>query len=237
MSTHRTASRVASRTAAQAAAYAVSRATARMMSRAVAYTVSRTAVHTVSRMLSCTAARTLKGLLACLLAVVSLAAGCGIGPTGVIDGGEPAVGFQPSTRLYFVSGARLRAVSRPLPWPPLKETLELLVKGPSSAEQRRGLRTELDPDGDTPAKVTSDAAKVHISLTVPDPSPVPAPAERAPPRQLARDLWLGQLTCTAASALAARSNIDPDAVTVVIQRGKAERFGSFRCSEFPRAPE
>ncbi|WP_440069710.1 hypothetical protein [Streptosporangium sp. OZ121] len=178
--------------------------------------------------------------VACLLAVASLVAGCGIGPTGVMDGGEPAVGFQPSTRLYFVSGERLRAVSRPLPWPPLKETLELLVKGPSSAEQRRGLRTELAPGTDTLGKVTSEAAKVHISLTAPSPVPSPAPPqepqERAPARQLSRDLWLGQLTCTAASALAARSNIDPDAVTVVIQRGKAERFGSFRCSEFPRAP-
>ncbi|MEU8380249.1 hypothetical protein [Streptosporangium sp. NPDC048865] len=176
--------------------------------------------------------------VAVLLAVVSTVAGCGIGPTGVTDGGEPAVGFQPSTRLYFVSGERLRAVSRPLPWPPLKETLEMLLEGPVPAERRRGLRTELDPGTDALGRVTSDAAKVHISLTVPEPVPSPAPPqESAPARQLSRYLWLGQLTCTAASALAARSNIDPDAVTVVIQRGRAGRLGSFRCSEFPRAPE
>jgi hypothetical protein len=155
----------------------------------------------------------------------------------VLDGGEPAVGFQPSTRLYFVSGARLRAVSRPLPWPSLKETLNLLVNGPTSAELRQGLRTELEPGTHQPSKVTSSAAKVHISLADPILTPVPIPREATPVKPRSQELWLGQLTCTAASAMAARSNIDPDAVTVTVQRGKTERFGSFRCSEFPRAPE
>lgn len=173
--------------------------------------------------------------VACALAIAALVAGCGISPTGVLDGGEPAVGFQPSTRLYFVSGARLRAVSRPLPWPSLKETLALLVNGPTSAELRQGLRTEVEPGTHQPSKVTSSAAKVHISLA--DPIPIPIPREATPVKPRSQELWLGQLTCTAASALAARSNIDPDAVTVTVQRGKAERFGSFRCSEFPRAPE
>jgi hypothetical protein len=193
----------------------------------------------------------------CLTVVAALAAGCAISPTGVLDGGEPAVGFQPSIRLYFVSGTRLRAVTRPLPWPSLKESLNLLVDGPTSAERRQGLRTELDGRAGRPRKVTSGAAKVRISLDavpvapvpvdaapVPDSGPVdpapvakPVPAEVAPVRPRSLELWLGQLTCTAATALAARSNIDRDAVTVTIQRGKAESLGSFRCSEFPRAPE
>ncbi|GAA5040494.1 hypothetical protein HNP84_007564 [Thermocatellispora tengchongensis] len=167
------------------------------------------------------------------LAAASLLAGCAISPTGVMDGGEPPTGFQPSTRLYFVSDARLRAVSRPMPWPSVRDTLDLLLEGPTSAERRQGLRTELQPGMDTPAEVTSDTARVRITLA----DPVPVPRESAPVRSRSQNLWLGQLTCTAASALAARSNIDPDAVTVVIRRGRAERLGSFRCSEFPRAPE
>ncbi|MFI0419028.1 hypothetical protein [Spongiactinospora sp. 9N601] len=170
--------------------------------------------------------------------VLMLMAGCGISPTGVLDGGEPAVGFQPTTRLYFVSGARLVAVSRPLPSPPLQEALDLLVAGPTAAERRRGLRTGLDPEQDAVGKATSDAAKVRISLQdrIPVPVPAPAPSE-GPPTDQPQDLWLGQLTCTAAAALAARSDIDPDAVTVTVQRGKGARLGSFRCSEFARAPE
>jgi hypothetical protein len=48
---------------------------------------------------------------------------------------------------------------------------------------------------------------------------------------------MGQLTCTAASALAARTNIDPDAVTVTIQQAGVARTESFRCSEFPRGSD
>ncbi|RBQ17821.1 hypothetical protein DP939_23465 [Spongiactinospora rosea] len=166
-----------------------------------------------------------------------VATGCGISPTGVLDGGEPAVGFQPTTRLYFVSGARLVAVSRPLPLPSLQETLDLLMAGPTAAERRRGLRTGLDPEDDVVQKVTSDAAQVHISLRELPPAPLPAPSEGPPPGDRTQPLWLGQLTCTAAGALAARSNIAADAVTVTVRRGKRERSGSFRCSEFARAPE
>jgi hypothetical protein len=180
-------------------------------------------------------ASALRTLLVLALAVTSMAAGCGITPTDVMDGGEPAVGFRPSTRLYFVSGARLQAVIRPIPWPPLKETLNLLMGGPNAAERERGLRSELQPSVETPIKVTSGAAKVHISLSLPKPSPMPQPMER--PSLPRPALWMGQLTCTAASALAARTNIDPDAVTVVIQQTRGGRLGSFRCSEFPRGSE
>lgn len=169
-----------------------------------------------------------------LLALSLLVAGCGISPTGVHDGGEPATGFQPSIRLYFVSGQRLRAVTRPMPWPSLKETLNLLVDGPSEQERRLGLGTELDTWIGAVGRVTSDDAKVRITVEAPTPAaaPVPVPRETVP-LQRDRTLRLGQLTCTAAAALAARSNIDSDAVTVEVRRER-ENFGSFRCSEFPR---
>jgi hypothetical protein len=200
-----------------------------------------------------TIARVCRAPVVLALVLGMLAAGCGITPTGVRDGGAPAVGFRPSTRLYFVSGARLQAVIRPIPWPPLKETLNLLMDGPSAAERGRGLRSELRPGAETPIKVTSGQAKVRISLPRPEPSevsgpapaPVPVPAQgtaRPVPMQQASPtprstLWMGQLTCTAASALAARTNIDPDAVTVTIQQAGVARTESFRCSEFPRGSE
>ncbi|GAA4225497.1 hypothetical protein FHR32_002205 [Streptosporangium album] len=207
-----------------------------------------------------TSARARRTPPALALAVTLLAAGCGITSTGVVDGGEPAVGFRPSTRLYFVSGSRLQAAIRPIPWPPLKDTLTLLMDGPSAAERGRGLRSELRSDAETPVKVASDQAKVLITLPVPKPSPVlpvPVPKEARPspampvpvprvtdptprearPSASPSTLGMGQLTCTAASALAARTDIDPDAVTVVIQWTGGRRLGSFRCSEFPRGSE
>lgn len=172
-----------------------------------------------------------------LLAALLLVAGCGISPTGVQDGGEPASGFQPSMRLYFVSGQRLKAVTRPMPWPSLKETLNLLVDGPSEPERRLGLGTGLADWIGGVGAVTADDAKVRITVEPPASAAVPVPAPRETfPGQRDRLLWLGQLTCTAAAAVAARSNIDADAVTVVVRRGR-ESFGSFRCSEFPRAAE
>ncbi|MDP9846407.1 hypothetical protein [Streptosporangium lutulentum] len=199
-----------------------------------------------------TIARAGRALVVFALALTSLAAGCGITPTGVRDGGDPAAGFRPSTRLYFVSGARLQAAIRPVPWPPLEETLTLLMNGPSAAERARGLRSELRPHVETPIKVTSGQAKVRISLPAPRPSPrpsevsapAPAPAQTSvsprtvPPSVSPRPaLWMGQLTCTAASALAARTNIDPDAVTVTIRWAGESRIESFRCSEFPRGSD
>ncbi|MGI5154134.1 hypothetical protein [Microbispora sp. CA-102843] len=173
---------------------------------------------------------------AAALAVVIMsttAAGCGIAPTGVRDGGEPAVGFRPSTRLYFVSGARLRAVTRPIPPLTLKETLDLLLDGPSADERKRGLRTDLLPDVHGPLKVSAGRARVLITL--PPPRPTPAEAPLLPSTDVPRpELSLGQLTCTAAGAVAARENIDPDAVTVVFREPGISRTESFHCSEFPR---
>jgi hypothetical protein len=65
---------------------------------------------------------------------------------------------------------------------------------------------------------------------------MPSDAGEVPPAPHP-DLWRGQLTCTAASAVAARENIDPDAVTVAIQAKGAKRGDSYRCSDFPRGPE
>ncbi|WP_157518083.1 hypothetical protein [Herbidospora mongoliensis] len=172
-----------------------------------------------------------------ILLLLVLLAGCGISPTGVQDGGEPGSGFQPSMRLYFVSGQRLKAATRPMPWPSLKETLNLLVDGPSRQEQQLGLGTELESWIGTLGKVTSDDAKVRIAVEAPTSSAAPMPVPRETiAAQRDRLLWLGQLTCTAAAALAAQSNIDPDAVRVEVRRER-ENFGSFRCSEFPRAAE
>ncbi|WP_067168891.1 hypothetical protein [Microtetraspora niveoalba] len=168
-----------------------------------------------------------------VVAVASTAAGCGIAPTGVRDGGEPAVGFRPSVRLYFVSGARLRAVTRPIPSLTLKETLDLLLDGPSADERERGLRTDLITGVHGPLKLSAGRARVLITLPPPQPTPTRAP-ELFPTDDTRPDLSKGQLTCTAAGAVAARENIDPDAVTVVFRQGEGGRTESFHCSEFPR---
>ncbi|WP_433221131.1 hypothetical protein [Microtetraspora malaysiensis] len=179
--------------------------------------------------------RTRRAAAALAVVVVSsmAAAGCGIAPTGVSDGGEPAVGFRPSVRLYFVSGARLRAVTRPIPSLTPKETLDLLLDGPSAYERKRGLRTDLIADVHGPLKVSAGRARVVITL--PPSRPYPTAAPELLPAEVPRiDLSMGQLTCTAAGAVAARQNIDPDAVTVVFRHGGIGQNESFHCSEFPR---
>ncbi len=165
-----------------------------------------------------------------------LVAGCGISPTGVQDGGEPASGFQPSMRLYFVSGQRLRAVTRPMAWPSLKETLNLLVDGPSEQERRLGLDHQprhLDRHRAAASPRTRPRCGSPSTSPTTAAVPVPAPREAAVPGQRDRMLWLGQLTCTAAAALAAGSNIDSDAVTVEVRRGRGE-FRLFPLLGVPR---
>ncbi|MER7348252.1 hypothetical protein ABT390_22945 [Streptomyces aurantiacus] len=160
-------------------------------------------------------------------AVVLLAAGCGVRPTGVLDGGEAAGGLTKGLRLYFVSQTgRLEAVSRP-EIPAYKVTdpngvVKLLGSGPTDAERASGLTTLLDAGGQYRATVDGDAVTVHVPQ--PDLS-----ASAVDDRNL-----MGQLVCSIARARAiaddkGTTRTDDIRVTVRPQDGRSE---TYVCSDF-----
>ncbi|MEU9605594.1 hypothetical protein [Streptomyces sp. NPDC048057] len=102
-----------------------------------------------------------------------LLAGCGVRPTGVVDGGQSAGGLTKGLRLYFVSQAgRLEAVARPdVPLETFAEpvnVLKLLGQGPTQAERAAGLSTLVGADyyyGDY--DVTVRAGRITVDVPLP----------------------------------------------------------------------
>ena len=152
--------------------------------------------------------RSLVGLCALVLG------GCGIQGTGVISSGEPASGLRPLLTLYFVDSDRhLASVSRP-GVSGMRESLGLLMKGPTPAEQATGLRTE----------VTRQSVEVSTrgnELTVQSDTPLPA----------ADDPAAGQIVCTLASASTLNAAQSVDDIVVFLEDAKG-RIGPLRCSDY-----
>ncbi|MEU3602325.1 hypothetical protein ABZ714_26935 [Streptomyces sp. NPDC006798] len=167
------------------------------------------------------------GLLA--LAVVLLA-GCGVRPTGVLDGGEAPGGLTKGMRLYFVSPTgRLEAVPRPeltaeeLSFP--GTVIKMLTIGPVGAERQAGLVTLVRPDSyEGRYDARFDGESVTIDIPEPDLSPTDA-----------RDRNLmGQLVCSFARARAVtegRGAKRTDDIRVTV-RSPDSRFGPYVCSDF-----
>ncbi|MEU7185816.1 hypothetical protein [Streptomyces sp. NPDC045369] len=118
--------------------------------------------------------------------------GCGIAPTGYVQAGAPAQGIrQPGTdtytaRIFFLSPLGIHAAARPADGPVgPQEALDLLMKGPTPAEQARGLVSVVPPmPGRLTAVPETGAVSVHL------PTPV-ARMEAAA---------IHQIACTAAHA-------------------------------------
>ncbi|MFE7134189.1 GerMN domain-containing protein [Streptomyces sp. NPDC057638] len=160
------------------------------------------------------------------LALALLVAGCGVRPTGVLDGGEAAGGLTKGLRLYFVSTAgRLEAVGRPeVPVEELDNlhiVLKYLGAGPTEAELRSGLATLVDGGV---REIGADGDGVTLWLE-----------EESLDTSTARGRnRVGQLVCSLARARAVshgagRKRTDDITVTVKPSRG---RSGTFVCSDF-----
>ncbi|WP_406456784.1 hypothetical protein OG782_31535 [Streptomyces sp. NBC_00876] len=168
--------------------------------------------------------------LGALLPAVVLAAGCGIRATDVVEAGEPAIvqvgpAGQQGTVLYFVSSssaARVLPVVRldrsqegsgvyggATPAGGAERALDMLMAGPSKAEQDAGLRSEL-PTRRIALTVELSAQGVQVTLD----AEVTGLSE--PARQ--------QLFCTAAQARTADRG---EAVTVT---GTDGVIGPAHCS-------
>ncbi|NUP01801.1 MAG: hypothetical protein HOW59_28150 [Nonomuraea sp.] len=112
----------------------------------------------------------MRARFACLVLAAGLVslvgvAGCGVRPSDVIPAGKPPSGpvgpLILKTTIYLVKNGRLSAVTRHAP--PQGNTLTLLAAGPSPAERKRGLTTDV-PSEAAPFSVTFDQDR-HMVVT------------------------------------------------------------------------
>ncbi|MEU5159476.1 hypothetical protein AB0G74_07680 [Streptomyces sp. NPDC020875] len=169
------------------------------------------------------------GLTALLTVLLT---GCGVRPTGVLDGGEAPGGLTKGMRLYFVSPTgRLEAVPRPeltaedLSFP--GTVIKMLTIGPVGAERQAGLVTLVRPDSyEDRYDARFDGDSVSIDIPQPELSPTDA-----------RDRNLmGQLVCSFARARAVTEGSGAkrtDDIRVTV-RSPDSRLGPYVCSDFLR---
>lgn len=117
---------------------------------------------------------------ACAVAV--LLAGCGVGASGVVDGGPAPTGVAPGVTLYFVDAQQrlrpqLRATDRLGSVP---EAVSLLLTGPGPGS---GLGTRIPAAGTVRVEVTTAPGLLRLL--------VPLAAREVPP------LGVDQIVCTA----------------------------------------
>lgn len=120
---------------------------------------------------------TRRHLLAWVVLIAVLTAGCGVRPTGVITGGPaptgpvdrpgaPApLGPARDTALYFLANSSLTPVYRPTRQPlSPTQTLALLQDGPNGDERAANLTSEV-PTGLNPVTVTTDPSGVDVVVS------------------------------------------------------------------------
>ncbi|MFD8556590.1 hypothetical protein ACFV1N_04755 [Streptosporangium canum] len=144
---------------------------------------------------------------------------CGVGPTDVIDAGEPARGFIQGTRLYFVQDDRLVSVGRPEGPLEAAEAVELLAGGPTSKESERSFVTRLPKNMAVRVNDDGFALDKSVSMLV--------GGRWLPPVSRLSRMATGQLVCTIAAATAAKRGMDVNDVRVTVP----DR-GQVRCEDF-----
>ncbi|REK92194.1 hypothetical protein DY245_00255 [Streptomyces inhibens] len=161
--------------------------------------------------------RPLTALLCCALALA--AAGCGIRPTGVTDGGTAPSGISQGMRIYFASDNGPRGVPRPgVTIDELNDVFKLLIAGPTAEERADGLANLVHMEENFSA--TAD----HGNVTVNAPGYFTASPQ---------DPATGQLVCTLARAEVLLHGTRPDKVQVTIV-GEDGRAGPYQCQQFLR---
>ncbi|WP_370949351.1 hypothetical protein AB5J62_17895 [Amycolatopsis sp. cg5] len=161
----------------------------------------------------------MKRLLTFMVMLASLA-GCGVQPTGVLDGGAPSSGIPEGIRLYFVSDNGLRGVARPgLELSSLEQALNLLRLGPLKAEVALGLSNDFFVPG--PYRIAR--AGSELTVTLPNVGVSLFTGSRA-----------GQVVCTLSRAEILLHGSTTDAVRVTIA-GSDGSVGPYECAQFLRS--
>ncbi|GLF99440.1 hypothetical protein [Streptomyces yaizuensis] len=160
------------------------------------------------------------------LAALLLATGCGVRPTGVLDGGDPAGGLTKGMRLYFVSPTgRLEAVPRPDIEPSKAGdpagVIKLLGGGMSDAERAAGLTSEVP--GRTYAETDKEG---RVSVII--------PYEALDPSSVDDRNLMGQLVCSIARGQAVAEEDGTRRTDDIPVRVAAldREFTSYVCSDF-----
>ncbi|MFC3455760.1 hypothetical protein [Amycolatopsis speibonae] len=101
-----------------------------------------------------------------LLLTVSVVAGCGVRPSGVIPGAPAPSGPADGAVLYFLSGGQPVRVLRPLPGglAPVNP-VDLLAAGPDESERDRSYTSEV-PFGTTVLGQTATQNGLTVTLSV-----------------------------------------------------------------------
>lgn len=119
---------------------------------------------------------TRRQLLAWVVLLAGLCAGCGVRPSGVITGGPAPTAPAEGANLYFLTNSALILMRRPTPQPlSPTQTLALLQTGPDSDERAMNLTTEVPADLD-PISVTTDASGNLTVLVTADVTTLSTPA-------------------------------------------------------------
>ncbi|AZK92908.1 MULTISPECIES: hypothetical protein [Streptomyces] len=158
----------------------------------------------------------------------ALLTGCGVRPTGVLDGGESVGGLTTGHRLYFVSQqGRLEAVPRPATRNESVEdpngVIKGLLVGPNKPETEAGLTTLVGAD-DYSLRIGAKLSNGQVYVSVPH---ITLSLSSVEDRNL-----LGQLVCSIARSRAVLSGgkVRTDAVRVTVQTGDG-RSKKYGCAE------
>lgn len=155
-------------------------------------------------------------------ALALMLAGCGVGSTGPVPAGAPASGLRADSvsqyaRLYFVGPYGIEAAPRKVDARATPQhALDLLLKGPDTAEKARGLVTEVPSfPGRLTASAADGAVDVHLPVSV--------------AQMNGGGLGLSQIICTAANADTSGSRRPPDVDVRVYEPGETTAW-TVRCN-------
>ncbi|WP_370943897.1 hypothetical protein AB5J62_32945 [Amycolatopsis sp. cg5] len=155
-----------------------------------------------------------------ILAACLLVTGCGVQPTGVVDGGPPIAGVSEGMRLYFVTDQGVRGVARPgLELSSLDGVIKLLMGGLNQVEIANGYTTLVVIAGPFSAWSVNGQVTLRLPKT---------------PVDSVTGMFAGQLVCTLARAETVLNGTRPDAVrvTIIADGGTA---GPYQCFQFLNA--
>ncbi|QUQ71069.1 hypothetical protein [Kutzneria sp. CA-103260] len=166
--------------------------------------------------------------------VGTMVVSCGIRPSTVIRGQEAPHGTVTSLIVYLLQHGSLRAVSRPLPptpskdstyynipYPGVQDALNALMAGPTAAETAGGLTSELPSTGAGAYMLSGESNVYQVYIKTPDGGPISQHA-------------VDQVVCTVAAAFTSTGyRSEENTVQVQVLDSKGARRSPQTCPMTP----